>query len=139
MGEQLSQAVVVDVGPGVIGLQAFGFDVVAGEELERAGNERGDCRGLLVAVDLGVGQAAVVIDDRVAELPADAGAQFGAGAVSVAGQRVTGTGEACEAFGVHLQQISRPIATRRWSRGSGRSGCGSALAGSRDSHRMGRW
>ena len=85
MGEQLSQAVVVDVGPGVIGLQAFGFDVVAGEELERAGNERGDCRGLLVAVDLGVGQAAVVIDDRVAELPANAGAQLGAGAVSVAG------------------------------------------------------
>jgi hypothetical protein len=43
-----------------------------------APDERGDGRGLLVAVDLGVGQAAVVVDHRVTELPPDALAHLGA-------------------------------------------------------------
>ena len=67
--------------------------------------------GALVGVHLGVGQAAVVVDDRVAELPADARALLGAGAVAIAGDLVPGPAEAREALGVHLQQIAgaRPL------------------------------
>jgi hypothetical protein len=44
---------------------------VAGEELQRALDEAGDRGGLFVGVEFGVGQSRVVVDDRVAELPAD--------------------------------------------------------------------
>ena len=57
------------------------MNAMAGVELKRSGNESGDGWGSLVGVDLGVGQACVVIDDRVAELPADAFAPLLAGAV----------------------------------------------------------
>ena len=40
---------------------------------ERALDEGGDGRGLLVGVQLDVGQAGVVVDDRVSEVVADAG------------------------------------------------------------------
>jgi len=51
-GEQLAQATVVDVAPGVVGLQSLGVDALCGVERERAFNEGGDGRGFLVAVDL---------------------------------------------------------------------------------------
>jgi hypothetical protein len=56
---------------------------MAGVEGERAGNESGDGWGLLVGVDLGVGQTCVVIDYLVAELPADALASLLGAAVAV--------------------------------------------------------
>jgi hypothetical protein len=70
--EQLAQRVVLDVDERVVGLQPLGRDRETGVELEGALDERGDGRRFLVWVDLGVGQASVVVDDRVAELPADA-------------------------------------------------------------------
>jgi hypothetical protein len=81
------------------------------EEDERALGEGGDGFGLLVAVQLAVSDAAVVVDDRVHELPADAHALFGAGAVTHAGDAVPGPREASKALGVHLQQIAgaRPL------------------------------
>ena len=75
-GEQLAQRAVVDVGEGVVGLEAFGLDAVAGEEAQRPLDEAGDGLGLLVAVDLGEDEPRVVVDDRVAELPADSGLAF---------------------------------------------------------------
>ena len=52
VGEQLAQAAVVDVGPGVVGLQPPRGDAVGGEERQRALDERGDGLGALVAVQL---------------------------------------------------------------------------------------
>ena len=58
-GEQVAQAAVVDVGEGVVGLQALRGDAVAGEVLERALDERGDGLGALVGVQFGVDQPRV--------------------------------------------------------------------------------
>jgi len=81
------------------------------KKAERALGERDDGRGLLVGVDLGVGQAAVVVDHRVTELPAHPHALLGAGAISPAGQLVARAREAPQALGVHLQQVAgaRPL------------------------------
>jgi hypothetical protein len=49
-GEELAQAAVVDVAPGVVGLQAARVDAVAGEERQRALDEAGDGVGAFVAV-----------------------------------------------------------------------------------------
>jgi hypothetical protein len=46
-------------------------DAVAGEERERAFEEADRCRRFLVWEDFGVGEAAVVVDRDVDELPAD--------------------------------------------------------------------
>jgi len=110
-GEELAQAAVADVGPGVVGLHAPGADAVACEERKRALDEPGDGRRLLVAVDLGEGQAAVVVDHRVTELPAHAHALLGGGPEAIAGDGVPGRAEARQALGVHLQQIAgaRPL------------------------------
>jgi hypothetical protein len=110
-GEQLAQAAVAGVGQRVVGLQASRGDAVRGEERKRSLDERGHGRGLLVAVDLGERQAAVVVDHRVTELPAHAGALLGAGAEPIGGHGVPGPAEAGQALGVHLQQITgaRPL------------------------------
>jgi hypothetical protein len=65
VADALAQRAVVDVGEGVVGLQTLGRDVVGGEEGQRALDERGDRVGALVVVQFGVGQARVVVDDRV--------------------------------------------------------------------------
>src|SRR5207237_1339942 len=104
--EQLAQAAVVDVAPRVVGLQAPRGDAVFGEEPERALDEAGHRLGLFVGADLGVDQPGVVVDDRVTELPADAGLLLGAGAVTIARDGVTWPREARQALGVHLQQIT---------------------------------
>src|SRR5205807_6505561 len=102
-GEQLSEAAVVDVGEVVVGLQPSGRDPVAGEELQGAFNEGGDGGGLLVVVQLAVGQAGVVIDDRVAELPAGPVALLLGGPVALPGDPVPRPGEPPRALDVHLQ------------------------------------
>ena len=54
------------VGPGVVGEQSFDADdAVPGEVADRALEERGAGRSLLVGEDLGVRQPGVVVDDRV--------------------------------------------------------------------------
>ena len=76
-GEQLAQGAVVDVGPGVVGLQPLGLDPVAGEERNARSTKPVTVVGALVGVDLGEGKPGVVVDDRVAELPANPGPLLG--------------------------------------------------------------
>src|SRR4051812_44350256 len=92
--QEIAQGAVAGVAPRVVGLQAPGGDGVSGEELERALDERDDGRRLLVAMDLGVGQAAVVVDHRVTELPAHALAALGGGAMTIARDGVSRRAEA---------------------------------------------
>ncbi len=59
-----------DVGAAVVGEDPLNGDAVAGEEGERSAEEA-DCGcGLLVGEDLGVGEAAVVVDGDVDVVPA---------------------------------------------------------------------
>jgi hypothetical protein len=58
-------------------------DTVLGEERGGSGEESGAGVGLLVRVDLGVGQAGVVIDGGVHVLVADSGRAAVAGVVAV--------------------------------------------------------
>jgi hypothetical protein len=107
LGEQVAQRAVVDVGPRVVGLQAPWRDAVGGEERQGACDEAGNGLGALVRMQLGVDQAGMVVDDRVAELPANTGFLLGAGGRAIPGDPVPGAGKAREALGVHLQQIAR--------------------------------
>src|SRR5664280_3371594 len=114
--QQLTQGLVVDVGERVVAHQPLGDDPVVEEPVQCAACERGDGGGLLVVVDLWVGQPAAVIDDRVHVLPADASGAFAA----IAGQRVPRLGELAELLDVHVQQVpgTRPlVADDRWALG----------------------
>ena len=68
--------------------EAPGLDPEGGEERQGAAGEGDHGVGLLVAVELGVGDPRVIVDDRVAELPADLRAFLGAGAAPVPGDAV---------------------------------------------------
>jgi hypothetical protein len=65
-GEQLAQRAVADIAPVVVAHQTPDHHPVGAEEGERALAESGDVVRLLVGVELGIGQARVVVDDRVA-------------------------------------------------------------------------
>jgi hypothetical protein len=91
----------------VVGHKPLGVDAVASKERECSTGKRGDRRRALVWVQLGVGQAAVVVDDRVGELPTWAVAFLGEGSKPVAGQSVPGADKARELLDVHVQQIAR--------------------------------
>src|SRR6187455_3433871 len=60
-GEQVAERAGVDVGERVVGLQSPDCDAVCGVEGDRARDKGGDGRGALVCVQLGVGEAAVVV------------------------------------------------------------------------------
>ena len=96
--EQRLEAGVLCVAPGIVGLDPLGLDPECGEERERALDKARDGLAALVAMQLGVGDPRVVIDDRVGELVADVLALLGAGRVAVAGDGVAGTAEAREAL-----------------------------------------
>ena len=108
-------------------------DVVGAKEGERALDEGDDGRGALVGVQLGVGQAAVVVDRRVGELLADPARLLGAGPVTVAGDLVAGRDEARKALGVDLDQVARArplepahlLARRGWAAATARAARGS--------------
>jgi hypothetical protein len=70
-GEQLAQRAVLDVAEAVVGHQPFRIDAVFAVEGERAFDEGGYGLGLLVIVELDVGEPRVVVDDRVREVVAD--------------------------------------------------------------------
>src|SRR5712691_4577292 len=72
-GEQLTERAVLDVAEGVIGHQPLGDDAVLGKEAERPLEEAGYRRRLLVVVELDVGEAGAVVDDRVRVVVADPG------------------------------------------------------------------
>jgi len=56
-GEQFAQRAVLDVAEAVVGHQPLRDDPLRSEEGERPFEEAGDGRGLLVVVELGVGES----------------------------------------------------------------------------------
>ena len=89
-----------------------GGDAVRGEERQRALDEAGHGGGELVVVQLDVGQARVVVDDRVGVLPADAGLGVSGGACERSPVTAwPGCAEAGVARDVHVQQLAgaRPL------------------------------
>jgi hypothetical protein len=113
-GEQLAQRAVLDVGEGVVAHQPSRADAVALVEGERSLDEAGHGRGPLVAVELDVGEARVVVDDRVREVVADEPLRVqrlapARGAIS--GDGMAGTLEAGVAADVDVQQVAgaRPL------------------------------
>jgi hypothetical protein len=107
LGEQLAQAAVAGVAPGAVGHQPPGDDAAVGEPGQRAFGERGHGGGLLVCEQLAVGQAAVVVDDRVKGVVTERVALLGTGLAAVAGDGVPGAPEARVALDIHVQQITR--------------------------------
>jgi hypothetical protein len=97
----------VAVDEGVVGEQPFWLDPVLGEVRQCALDEAGDRVRPLVWVQLAVGVAGVVVDDRVHPLVPDPHPLLLAGAVTVSGDGVTGPAEADEALAVDVQQIAR--------------------------------
>src|SRR5438128_5121248 len=73
---------------------------------ETALDEAGHRGGCLVAVELAVGVAGVVVDERVHPLETDPQPPLGTAAVAVASDGMTGTCEADEAFAVDMQQVT---------------------------------
>ena len=69
--EQFFEALRVGVGPGVVGHHAFRRDAVLGVPGERALGKGDDGVCALVGMQLAVGQARVVVDDRVGVLVPD--------------------------------------------------------------------
>ena len=63
LGEQLSERPVVGVGPGVVGHDPLWLDAQRSIPVKRSADEGGDGVGALVGVQLGVGDARVVVDD----------------------------------------------------------------------------
>src|ERR671930_2087643 len=103
----------------VVGEHAFDGDAVAAVEGDRALQEAGRGRGLLVAEDLRVGEAAVVVDRDVDVLPALAAASvavavgIGAGgaAASVAERALAGAAfDSTELLDVDVHELARPRA-----------------------------
>src|SRR4051794_24688972 len=113
--EELGECAVVGVGPGVVADQPLRLDSLAGEEGECTLDEADDGAGAFIAVQFGVGEPGMVVDDGVHELPADAQALVGAGPVASARDGVAGSAEAAEALAVDVEQIAgaRPLITAR--------------------------
>jgi hypothetical protein len=106
LADKLRERVVVGVGPGVVADEPLRLDPVLGEDGEPALDKAGHRGRPFVAVELAVGVARVVVDERVHPFVADVHAQLGAGAVSVAGDGVTGPAETNEAFAVDVQEVA---------------------------------
>jgi hypothetical protein len=105
--QEIGQGAVLRIGPGVVALQPLGLDPVGAKEGDRPLHEADHRRAPLVAMQLGVGEAGVVVDNRVSELVSHPFAHLRTAAGAVAGHRVAGTGEASKALGVRLQQVAR--------------------------------
>jgi hypothetical protein len=70
-GEQLTQRAVLHLAEAVSGQQPLRDDPLAFEEGERSFDEAGDGLGVLVVVELDVGESGVLGDDRLREVGAD--------------------------------------------------------------------
>ena len=120
--ELLPQVAAFDIDPGVVGHKSFRDDPVLGEEAEGAFEEAGGSRSALVRVDLRVGEAGVIVDDRVHVIDAVAMVAVLAGAVT--GEAVPRPLEPCVFADVHVQQVAGagPLVTvSRLPHGSRRS------------------
>src|SRR6266508_53824 len=113
-GEQLAQRAVLGVGEGVIAHQPPRSDAVALVEGECSLEEAGHGRCPLVAMELDIGEARVVVDDRVRKVVADQPLgvrRLAPARGAVSGDRVTGPLEAGVAADVDVQQVAgaRPL------------------------------
>ena len=105
----LAQRAVLDVAEAVVGHQPTRDDPMLREEGERPLDESGDGRGLLVGVELDVGEPRMVVDDRVREVVADPRFLPHPAATAmraVAGDAVPGLAEAGVAACVHVKQVT---------------------------------
>jgi hypothetical protein len=91
----------------VVGEQSFRLDPVGGEVRKATLDEGGHRRGAVVAVELAVGVAGVVVDEGVHPFVADPHPLLLAAYVAVASDGVAGAAEADEALAVDVQQIAR--------------------------------
>src|SRR5438093_282886 len=105
--QELTQRAAVPVGEGVVGEQSLRLDRELQEVCERALDEAGHGVGAFVPVQLAVGVAGVVVDDRVDPLGADPHPLLLAAAVAVAGDGVSRSAETDATFAVDVQQIAR--------------------------------
>src|SRR6059058_3660561 len=105
-----------DVGRAVVSHDALDDDAVALEELQRSPQKADRGRGLLVAQDLGVGQAGGVVDGDVDVVPADDLAIHAALVAAGAPRVALNAGDALarpaldapELFDVDMDQLARP-------------------------------
>jgi len=102
--EEAAQVTAAAVLHRVVGHQSLRADLVFGEAAERSLEERDHGRCFLVVVDLGVGEAGMVVDDRVHDVDAVEVSAVLAGAV--AGDPVAGALEARVLAGVHVRQVA---------------------------------
>jgi len=111
LGEESAQGAVLGIRPGVVGHDPAGVDAEAGVPGQRSHDKAGDGVGALVGVQLGVGDAGVVIDDGVDVLVSPAGVSLSAGAGADSGDGVSRSQEPCVALGVDVQQVTgaRPL------------------------------
>jgi hypothetical protein len=107
------------VGRAVVGHHALDANAVAGEEPQRSAQEPDRGGGLLVAQDLGVGQARVVVDGDVHELPAGGAQQASIGLTdagawsalaTIGGDRVARNDDPTQLLDVDVHQLARPAA-----------------------------
>ena len=107
VGEELGERPVAGVCPRVVAHQAFHLDPARGEVGESALDKAGDGCRLLVAVELAVGVAGVVVDDRVHPFEANPHPFLPAAAEAIACDSMAGPGEADKALRVDVEQIAR--------------------------------
>jgi hypothetical protein len=112
-GEELAERAVVDVAEGIVGHDSFRLDPARSEEGQGALDESWDGDRFLVRKQLGVAEAAAVVDDRVRLVVAGREAAVEGGLAAVAGGGVAGLAEAGVVGDVHVQQITgtRPFVT----------------------------
>jgi hypothetical protein len=104
--EQFPQRAVAAIDEGVVREQAPGRDPALGKVREATFEEGGDGLRSLVAVELAVDVAGVVVDERVHPLVPDPHALLRARSVAFAGDGMAGACEASEALAVDVQEIA---------------------------------
>src|SRR5215210_1721210 len=107
VGEHPGKSFVARVGPGVVADQSLRLDSPLGEVGETAFDEAGHGCGFVVTVELAVGVAGVVVDERVHPFVADPQPPLRTGRVTIAGDGVSGPAETNEALAVDVEQIAR--------------------------------
>jgi hypothetical protein len=94
-----------DVAAAVVGHDALDLDALTTVPAESATKEGDGCLRPFVGQELDVGQAAVIIDADVGELPASAIRA----AAPVAGDAVSNPPEAPEFLGVEVEELARTV------------------------------
>ena len=110
VGQGLAPGEALAVGPGVVGQDALdAVDARRSEEGRGTAEEGGAGGGLLVRLDLAVGQAGVVVDGGVDEVEAHAAAGGPAG-LPAQDLVATAVGDPAQLLDVHVDQFAGPVA-----------------------------